>query len=190
MKQDEGNPGEDGEALSPPFLFLLMSVFACVRRSLVGVGCYSGRERERRTKISYGAPWREREVKPHEVYQSVVGTVDAFRLGHVLARRACSNLRVTTLPPPPGFVDSSAVSINDSGQVIGAIYGSRNHGTPIQAALWQSGRVTQLNISSRWVESRGNAINNTGLATGMAFETGTRIEHAILWKGVGTAHSR
>jgi hypothetical protein len=76
--------------------------------------------------------------------------------------------------------------------VIGDTTGSRSLGFPVEAVLWQAGQPIRLQSGSRWASSAGNGLNNNGLAVGgaSAYEAGTRIQHAILWKGLETAGTR
>lgn len=76
-----------------------------------------------------------------------------------------------------GYVNSRAMAINDSGQVVG--YGISS-GTTYHAILWQNGTATDLGSLSTG-NSEALAINNAGTIVGYSVD-GSGIDQAVVWQ--------
>lgn len=86
--------------------------------------------------------------------------------------------RVTPLPTPKGM-NSRAVDINNSGQVIGAI--TRPDDATEQAVLWQQGRMIRLGTLGG-AGSVPVAINDSGQVAGNSAVAGSPDDHPFLWQ--------
>ena len=87
------------------------------------------------------------------------------------ASNADVSYKLTDLPPPPGNYQNwtQAQSINNSGQVIGYVYGAGNH---TEGAVWAGGNVQVLPSSSSYYGYPFNApsaINNGGVVVGTSY---------------------
>ena len=81
----------------------------------------------------------------------------------------------------PGDFSSSAVGINNHGQVVGM---SCDESRICRAVLWQNGTITDINAlippGSSLFLTFGGDINNRGEITGQAFDKNTGDFHAFL----------
>jgi probable HAF family extracellular repeat protein len=85
---------------------------------------------------------------------------------------------VLDLPPLPGDTSSSAIAVNDHGQVAGTS-GSPS-GFP-HAVLWDHGKVTDLGLLPGGSRSTATAINGRGQVVGYG-DTPSGQQHAFLWE--------
>jgi len=93
----------------------------------------------------------------------------------------------TLLPAPTAqFYASYAFSINDSGQIVGAVQGGNNAGGGIAvvATVWNGLTPSLLDTPPGCgAESQANGINNNGLIVGYVDCYGYLIDPAVLWRG-------
>jgi probable HAF family extracellular repeat protein len=86
--------------------------------------------------------------------------------------------RMTMLPTPAGM-SSTAVDINNKGQVVGTL--TRPGSADQQAVLWQNGRMVRLGTLGG-AGSAPVAINERGQVIGHSAVAGSPQEHPFLWQ--------
>jgi probable HAF family extracellular repeat protein len=95
---------------------------------------------------------------------------------------------MVTLPPYPGDVISSAISLNQKEQVVGSsglCYWDQPQAST-HAVLWQNGSAIDLGNLGGSQGNVGNDINDNGQIVGGSGVPGNQVDHAFLWqKGVG-----
>lgn len=86
------------------------------------------------------------------------------------------NGKITDLGTLRGDAQSSAVAINDRGQIVGT--------SAVHGFLWQKGKLTDLGTLRGDTSSAADAINERGQIVGSSSSGGgvTAIEHAVVWQ--------
>jgi probable HAF family extracellular repeat protein len=92
------------------------------------------------------------------------------------------NGNMIMLNSPPGPVDAStAVAVNNSGQVVGETGVLVDGFMQKHGLIWQNGTVTALGSLFRGGESSPTAINEGGQVVGWSFDARTRRAQAFVW---------
>ncbi len=87
---------------------------------------------------------------------------------------------MTTLPLPASCTHGCANSVNDLGQAAGSI----NVGAMAHAALWDSGRLTDLGAPPKYDDASAESINNRGEVVGRCFREDSPV-HTFLQSQAG-----
>lgn len=87
------------------------------------------------------------------------------------------------LPPLRGDSIGAALAINDNGQVVGAsgTCGLPSFTLPLQAVLWQNGKVIKLGSLGGALGNVALGINNRGQVVGVSDLPGDTTSHAFFW---------
>src|SRR5208337_1286267 len=87
------------------------------------------------------------------------------------------------LPPLPGDSIGAALAINDNGQVVGTsgACGVPSFTLPLQAVLWQNGKVIKLGSLGGALGNVALGINNRGQVVGVSDLPGDTTSHAFFW---------
>jgi len=123
------------------------------------------------------------QKKRPDLYHDISGALNENI--YITLAHAClwQNGIVTELPMPPGMAQTSAIGINNKGQILGSATTASDINSQTEAVLWDGKRITILG-SLGGLPTWANALNDNGQVVGIGFLKGSQSYggvRAFLW---------